>query len=104
MAAIFEEVSDYALVAHAGPQGNSNARTVAALVTPNAIALLSFYPEGAVPDNAVTVNSSGGRSLYRVNYPFSQYSVVVDLLRDEKPVKFWFDDAAGFPIAHAALV
>jgi hypothetical protein len=93
MATIYEEISNYGLVAYAGPQGNSNARTVVWLFTATTVALLSFCPEGAVPANTVTALGNG-KSLYMVNYPSSQYAAVVDILRNEKPVRFSFDDVA----------
>jgi hypothetical protein len=92
MAITFVDVSTYLVFEYGGPQGNSNARASISLGIPNAFVFLRFYPDSAViPNNAIAAHVSG-KPIYYVNYPYYQYAGVVDLLRNEKPIKFFFRD------------
>src|SRR5262245_20170061 len=92
MAITFVDVSTYLVFSYGGPQGNSDARASISLGIPNAFAFLRFYPDSvAIPNNSIAIHSSG-RPMYTVNYPYSQYAGVIDLLRNEKPIRFFFRD------------
>jgi hypothetical protein len=59
---------------------------------PNAFASLNFYPSGAtIPANSKTTHSSG-KPIYYVHYRYEQFANILDILRNEKPVKFFFRD------------
>lgn len=93
MAITFVEISTYLVFAYGGPDGNSGAASTISLGIPNAFAFLRFFPAGVViPANKVTSHVSG-KPLFYVNYRYEQFGNVVDLLRNEKPVKFFFNDA-----------
>ena len=92
MAHIFVEVSNYQVVCYGGPDGNGGVDATVALGIPNAWAFLRFYPEGStVPPNYVSTHGSG-QKLYYVNYRYAQFGNVIDLLRNEKPIRFFFRD------------
>ena len=92
MAITFVDVTSYLVFNYGGPQGNSGARAVISLGIPNAFASLVFYPDSAVlPGNSVSTHISG-KLMFAVSYPYSAYAGVLDLLRNEKPIKFFFRD------------
>jgi hypothetical protein len=92
MAMVLLDISTYLVFAYGGPTGNSGARASIALGIPNANAFLTFYPDSTpIPANSAAPDFSG-KLMYYVNYPYSQYMAVIDLLRNEKPVKLFFRD------------
>ena len=92
MATTFVKVSTYLVFSYGGPAGNAGADATISLGIPNAFAFLSFYPEGtALPPNAKETHISG-RPLFYVSYRYAQLANVVDLLRNEKPIRFFFRD------------
>ncbi len=92
MAMTFVDVSTYLVFAYGGSDGNANSRATISLGIPNAFAFLTFYNEGAaIPANRKTMHNSG-KPIFYVNYPYYQYAGVIDLLRNEKPIKFFFRD------------
>lgn len=92
MAITFVDISSYLVFAYGGPGGNSGASATVSLEIPNAFAFLRFYPTGAaVPANSVQTHQNG-RPMFYVNYRYEQFAGVIDLLRNEKPVKFFFRD------------
>lgn len=58
-----------------------------------AVAFLYFYPETttALPSNSVQIQ--GSTRVYGANFRRSWFSTLIDLLRNEKPLTFWFDTA-----------
>lgn len=92
MSMTFAEISTYLVFAYGGPDGNSGAAANISLEIPNAFAFLRFYPSGAtVPANSKQTHQSG-KPMFYVNYRYEQLANVLDLLRNEKPVKFFFRD------------
>lgn len=92
MATTFVEVSTYLVFSYGGPDGNSGADATVSLGIPEGWAFLRFYPEGVVlPPNRKSTHVSG-KPLYYVSYRYNQLSNVIDLLRNEKPIKFFFRD------------
>ena len=92
MAITFVDVSTYLVFAYGGPGGNSGADAAISLGIPNAFAFLLFYPEGTpLPPNSKTTSVSGNPIFY-VSYRYAQLPNVLDLLRNEKPIKFFFRD------------
>ena len=59
-----------------------------------AVAFLSFYPDTitAIPSNSV--GTQGGMKVYSANFSVSWFAIIGDLLRNEKPLTFWFDEAS----------
>ena len=92
MAITFVDVSTYQVFAYAGPTGNGGVAAGVSLGIPNAFAFLQFYPESSpVPANSKSIHISGNPIFY-VNYRYSQLNTVIDLLRNESPIKFFFRD------------
>ena len=92
MAITFVDVSSYLVFAYGGPGGNSGADATISLGIPNAFAFLQFFPEGtALPANSKGTHISG-EPIFYVSYRYAQLANVVDLLRNEKPIRFFFRD------------
>lgn len=88
----FVEVSTYKVFAYGGPEGNRGADATISLGIPDGWAFLRFYPDGNVlPPNSKTTHMSG-KPIYYVSYRYSQLSDTIDLLRNEKPIWFFFRD------------
>jgi hypothetical protein len=88
----FVTVSTYKVFCYGGPAGNSGADAAISLGIPNAYCFLRFYPEGAtLPPNAKETHISG-QPLFYVSYRYAQLANVVDLLRNERPIQFFFRD------------
>ena len=95
MAFTFVDVSTYLVFSYGGPDVNSGADASISLGIPNAFAFLRFYPEGvALPPNSKAIHAPTGRPIFYVSYRYAQLGNVIDLLRNEKPIKFLFDDAS----------
>ena len=95
MAFLLVDVSNYVVFAYGGPDGNSGRDAAISLGIPVGFATLYFYPEGAtLPPNRKEIHAPSGTPLYTVNYRYSQMANVLDLLRNEKPIKFSFDDGS----------
>jgi len=92
MAMTFVEVSTYKVFVYGGPQGNGGVDATISLGIPEGWAFLRFYPEGALlPSNSKVIHVSG-KPIYYVSYRYSQLGNAIDLLRNEKPIKFFFRD------------
>ena len=92
MAITFVDVSTYLVFTYGGPAGNSGADATVSLGIPNAYAFLRFYPEGTkLPSNSKVAHASG-KPIFYVSYRYDQLSNVLDLLRNENPIKFFFRD------------
>lgn len=92
MAMTFMDVSTYKVFTYGGPNGNSGADAMVSLGIPGGWAFLRFYPEGStIPANSKTTHVSG-KPIYYVNYRYSQLGNTIDILRNEKPVNFFFRD------------
>lgn len=92
MTMTFVEISTYLVFAYGGPDGNSGADAAISLGIPNAYAFLRFYPEGAtLPPNSKTTHISG-KPMFYVSYRYAQLQNIIDLLRNEKPIRFFFRD------------
>jgi len=58
-----------------------------------AVAFLNFYPDGTtvpIPDNSV--QTQGAMKVYSANFRKSWFPAAIDLLRNESPISFWFDE------------
>jgi hypothetical protein len=88
----FVRVSTYLVFAYGGPGGNDGADAAISLGIPDAYAFLSFYPE----DTPLPPNSKGthisGKPIFNVSYRAAHLGTIVDLLRWEKPIRFFFRD------------
>ena len=94
MATTFVEVSTYLVFSYGGPNGNGGADATVSLGIPKGWAFLRFYPERVtVPANSKSTHTSG-KPIYYVNYRYAQLNNVIDLLRNEKPIRFFFRDDA----------
>jgi len=92
MAMTFVEVSTYLVFSYGGPNGNSGAEATVSLGIPDGWAFLRFYPDGAgLPPNR-KVSHLSGKPIYYVSYRYNQLSNIIDLLRNEKPIRFFFRD------------
>ena len=88
MAITFVDVSTYLVFAYGGPGGNAGADATVSLGIPDAFAFLRFFPEGTpLPPNSKETHISG-KPIYYVSYRYAQLANVVDLLRNEKPIRF----------------
>jgi hypothetical protein len=89
----FVDVSTYKVFVYGGPDGNRDADATISLGIPEGWAFLRFYPDGkALPANSKTTHMSG-KPIYYVSYRYSQFGNTIDLLRNEKPIKFFFREA-----------
>ena len=60
-------------------------------VATNAVAFLNFYETGqSLPDNSV--QNQSGMDVYIANFRTFWFATIVDLVRNENPVTFWFDE------------
>lgn len=92
MATIFVNVTTYKVFLYGGPDGNSNADATVSLGIPDGWAFLRFYPEGeTIPANSKATHMTG-KPIYYVNYRYAQFSNIIDILRNEKPIRFFFRD------------
>ena len=92
MAMTFVDISTYLVFAYGGPNGNAGVAASISVGIPDAFAFLNFYPAGAaIPANSKSTHSSG-KPMYYVRYHYDQFANVLDILRNEKPVKLFFRD------------
>jgi hypothetical protein len=57
------------------------------------IAFLNFIPAGRpVPDSSIGGGSSEGDFVFDLALPMEDYTAIVDLVRNETPIRFAFDD------------
>jgi hypothetical protein len=93
MAITFVDVSTYLVFAYGGPNGNAGADATVSLGIPNAFASLRFYREGIpLPANSTAIHAPSGNTIFYVSYRYAQLTNVLDLLRNEKPIRFFFRD------------
>ena len=92
MSITFVDVSSYLVFLYGGPGGNAGAVAAISLGIPNANALLRFYPEAVVLPQNSTVMDVNGRPIFYTSYRASQLHATVDILRNERPLKFFFRD------------
>ncbi len=92
MAINFVGVSTYKVFIYGGQNGNNGADALISLGIPNGWAFLNFYPGGnPLPQNSKSTHVSG-KPIYYVNYRYDQLANTIDLLRNEKPINFFFRD------------
>ncbi|MEW6733457.1 MAG: hypothetical protein AB1489_19170 [Acidobacteriota bacterium] len=93
MAITFVDVSNYLVFAYGGPDGNAGVDASISLGIGNAFAFLNFYPEGSLlPPNSKSIHGPTGYPIFYVRYRYAQFANIVDLLRNENPIKFFFND------------
>ena len=58
----------------------------------SAVAFLNFYSDtrASLPNNSV--RTQGGIKVYVANFRKSWFSAILDMVRNEKPMSFWFDE------------
>jgi hypothetical protein len=97
MAVTNEEIVDYHVVFYTGPQGKDGYDARIVLYIPSGQVYLRFYPEGTtLPLNDKTKHpTSKGKFYFNLSYKYSQLSCIIDILRNEKSVRFFFDDAGN---------
>ncbi len=92
MAMTFVDVTTYKVFIYGGEDGNSGADATISLGIPDGWAFLRFYREGSrLPPNSV-VKHVTGKPMYYVSYRYDQLVNTIDILRNEKPIKFFFRD------------
>jgi hypothetical protein len=92
MAITFVRVATYQVLAYGGPGGNDGAEAAISLGIPEAYAFLSFYPDGVpLPPNSRQMHVSG-KPMFNVSYRAAHFGTIVDLLRYERPIRFFFRD------------
>lgn len=92
MAITFTSVPTYLVFVYGGPTGNNGVSASINLGIANALAFLNFYPEGtALPANSRATRADGSPIFY-VSYRQEQFHSILDLLRNETPVSFFFRD------------
>ncbi|MDJ0837804.1 MAG: hypothetical protein QNK37_14910 [Acidobacteriota bacterium] len=87
----FEEVSSYQVLVYGGPDGNNGVATNVSLTIPEAYTFLQFFPQGSDLKPNSSGTHSNGYDMYYVSYQYDQLANVLDLLRNEKPIKFFFN-------------
>lgn len=92
MPVILTDVTHYNLVINGGPNGSNGFDAAIGLTTAEGNVSMRFFPEGAViPANSRS--TLGGKPFFIVNLRYAQFAPSIDLLRNEKPVRFTFDDS-----------
>jgi hypothetical protein len=85
-------VTTYNYQFHGGPNGYQGHRAVARLNNGStSVAYLYFIPEG----KAIPADTDSG-SWIKMYMPESSIPAVIDMLRNEKPVKVYFASGSGF--------
>lgn len=94
MANVFEQIDTYKVFLYGGPDGNSGAAATISLGgISNAYVFLRFFPEGtSLPANSTAVNQPTGRTMYYVSYAYDQLENAIDVLRNEQPVSFFWNE------------
>ncbi|MCP3917594.1 MAG: hypothetical protein GY711_18775 [bacterium] len=98
MADIFSEhVSKYGAFLYGGPNGNNQATATVWLRFEGRpeFVWLRFYPPGYQLPESYEVEHSAGYSMYYVSYRSGDYSKVIDLLRNEDPIHFYWNSETG---------
>lgn len=90
------DVSAYYVYEFAGAAGNSGMRALIALVTPNGRVQMRFYPDNTTLPTHTVSDPSSATPIYYVSYPYYQYAGVLDLLRNEKPLGFYFTNPGPY--------
>lgn len=89
-----EHISSYGAFLYGGPDGNNSANATIWLRFEgrSEFVWLRFYPPGySLPPHYCT-ESSSGNDIYYVSYRSGDYSKVLDLLRNESPVHFYWNE------------
>jgi len=100
MSSLSFDVKTYVVSQNAGPQGDPSLRATMNLELDGsathvqANAILRFYVDGT-PLQQNVAQDVVNRPVFYASYPYCQYAGVIDLLRNEKPVKFFFDQESG---------
>ncbi|HEX6750119.1 MAG TPA: hypothetical protein VF092_22685 [Longimicrobium sp.] len=92
MGTIFMDVSTYQVYAYGGPNPISHIDAAIVLPAGHSTVSLVFYHDGAVIPANTMVPLGLGNFLYTMRYRYAQFANVLDLLRNEKPIRFYFDD------------
>jgi hypothetical protein len=94
VATTFEEVTTYKVFFYGGPNGNGGRGASIFLGIPDAFAWLDFYlEESNLPQNYKTTNIYG-KTIYGVSHAYGQLDQAIDLLRNESPMWFFFNDVS----------
>jgi hypothetical protein len=89
---IFEEVTQYRASIFAG-KGEQKAFVL--LLTANSNIYINFYTEGTqLPENQSPIIQ--GRQHVYLHVHYNDYPNMIDLLRNEKPINFFYRDDAKF--------
>jgi hypothetical protein len=111
VAVTFIDVQKYMVYLYGGAAPPSDAQAIIRLDFPNIYAYFIFVREGgALQPNKITI--SGAWKIFHLYYRAASYAGVIDILRNEKPVKFFFDDSSLFgyvgtgdePVGEAEMV
>ncbi len=89
-----KHVAKYGAFLYAGPDGNNGASGTIWLRFDGSpiFVWLRFYPPGySLPPN-YEGESSGGDPIYYVSYRSGDYSKIIDLLRNESPIHFYWNE------------
>jgi len=94
MANVFVEITTYKVFMYGGPNGNGGADAAISLGIPEGWAFMRFFPEGYdIPANSKVTHASG-KPIYYIHYRSDQLENCIDLLRNEKPMYFFFNDTS----------
>ena len=95
MATYSYTVNSYVVFLYGGPDGNSGAdATVSLQVTGEqpAYVFLRYFPDGTnLPANSLGTHQNGNLMFY-LSYHYDQLSNSIDILRNESPIRFFFND------------
>jgi len=85
---IIEEFKKYKVSLFSGGGANALGATVSIKLKNNSKALFSFK-SGRLRKNKV--NSKGNSKIYEIFVPYERYSAFIDILRNEKPLFFYYN-------------
>lgn len=90
--AIYSSTVDTYVLSIKTPNVHTNYKNIMYLKGDFGLAFLCFVPEGGTMG---TNRKRSGRNVFDIYYPMSTWAQSVDLLRNEKPVYFFYDDSSN---------
>ena len=85
------ELTSYTVTIYGRP-GEQRAHVLLFSQPASTLCYLTFYTESAaLPENRLVLRDNGSKQLY-ISQRYSDYSNILDLMRNEKPVYFFYRD------------
>ena len=91
MSTVIVGILGYTVFFYGGPNGNSGVAAYIGLqIEGYGFVSLHFYPSGAtIPANSERLHASG-QPMFDAHFRYEQFANILDVLRNEKPIRFFF--------------